>query len=167
MLLHPFQRQSLVKKSNVEISIGPNLLACKKPPRGDTVIEIDKYDLMTRSCHNGWSVVVSIVVSSVASALNVDPDGKFRFRCSRRWSPNIDKQTILAMRGRWIFSTTPETNRSKLGLLVIITKYASRTDCGCVLYFWSFHWFCWFPVSQISYRRSGIADTQVLVHSIF
>ena len=75
MLLHPVQCQSLVKKANIEISIGPDLLACKKTPRGDTVIEIDKHDLMTRSCHNGRSVVVSIGISSVASALNVDPDG--------------------------------------------------------------------------------------------
>jgi hypothetical protein len=110
------QKETFIKQPGIQIPILSDLFAGQKPPRSNPIIEIDENNILARVFHYGGTIIVCIRIWDVASALNVDPNGKLRFCCCRSRPPHIDEKAILSLRRGWKLGANSQTDRLKLDI---------------------------------------------------
>lgn len=81
----------MVEQADIQISILPNLLGCKKTERTNAVVEVYEHDVGLRFSYNISPIVIIVTVLRIATALDIDPDRKSRDRRGVRWGKDIDK----------------------------------------------------------------------------
>ena len=65
VLLDPFEEESLVKQTDVQISVLPYFLVGEEPPDSDPVVEVDKDDVPSRLLDDSRPVVVGVAICVV------------------------------------------------------------------------------------------------------
>jgi hypothetical protein len=89
----------LIQKSRVKISILSHLFTREKSKGANAVVEIDKDETVIRLLDDFSAVVVGVGVLRIATALDVDPDGKVGVGVCSGWRKNVDEQAIFCMTG--------------------------------------------------------------------
>ena len=150
MSLYPLQQKSLIKQPDVQLPVRLDLLARQEPPEADTVVKVDVNNVPPGHLDKLGAVPVVVGVGRIPTPLDEHHDGELgRLGCVAR-RPHVGEETVLAHVGvgRSIDAEADGAEtRSILNLGLVL-------GCGRG------------SESQVTERRGGVSDAQVLVDAV-